>query len=174
MKKRFAQSLPVMFASLFIALAADVTTDYSHTTDFGRYKTYSWIKIQAVNSLWEDRIFHDVDAQLEAKGLAKMQSGGDLGITAFGSMKNQQTLQTFYDGFGGGWYWRGFGNTATSTVENTRVGTLVVDMFDSRTKKLVWRGKASDVLSDKPDKNEKKLEKGIEDMFKRFPPKSGG
>jgi hypothetical protein len=31
---------------------------------------------------------------------------------------------------------------------------------------------ANDTLSDKPDKNEKKLEKAVEDMFKHFPPSS--
>jgi len=43
-------------------------------------------------------------------------------------------------------------------------------MFDAQTKKLIWRGTASDVLSDKPEKNEKKLLKATEDMFKHFPP----
>jgi hypothetical protein len=43
-------------------------------------------------------------------------------------------------------------------VENTPVGTLVVDVFDGQNKKLIWRGTATDVLSDKPEKNEKKLE----------------
>jgi Domain of unknown function (DUF4136) len=48
---------------------------------------------------------------------------------------------------------------------------LALDIFDTLTKKLIWRGIASDALSDKPEKNEKKLEKGVEDMFKHFPPK---
>jgi len=37
------------------------------------------------------------------------------------------------------------------------IGTLVVDLFDTPSKKLIWRGQASDVLSDKPEKNDKKL-----------------
>ena len=60
---------------------------------------------------------------------------------------------------------------ATTTVENIPIGTLVVDMFDTPTKKLIWRGTATDALSDKPEKNEKKLEKAVEEMFKHFPPK---
>ena len=50
------------------------------------------------------------------------------------------------------------------------VGTLVVDMFDVHTKKLVWRGSASDTLSDKSDKNIKNLDKGVQKMFDHFPP----
>ena len=154
---------------------AAVKTDYSHSTDFGQYKTYSWIKVQATDTLWSDRITKDVDGQLSAKGWTKVESGGDAGVAAFGSTHTQQTLQTFYDGLGGGWFWRGFGDgIATTTLENTPVGSLVVDIFDGRSKKLIWRGSGSDVLSEKPEKNEKKLEKTVEDMFKHFPPPSRG
>jgi len=50
----------------------------------------------------------------------------------------------------------------------------VVDIFDAPTKKLIWRGVATETLTDKPDKNEKKLEKATEEMFKNFPPKPKG
>lgn len=63
---------------------------------------------------------------------------------------------------------------ATTTVENTPVGTLLVDVFDGHSKKLVWRGVASEALSSKPEKNEKKLEKDVEEMFKKFPPQPRG
>ena len=43
-------------------------------------------------------------------------------------------------------------------------------MFDAHTKKLVWRGSASDTLSDKSDKNIKNLDKGVQKMFDHFPP----
>ena len=49
------------------------------------------------------------------------------------------------------------------------MGTLVVDIFDAKTKALVFRGTASDELSDKADKNMKKLEKVTDKMFKDFP-----
>jgi hypothetical protein len=42
------------------------------------------------------------------------------------------------------------------------------------TKKLIWRGVASDTLCGKPDKDEKKLEKVVADMFNKFPPPSKG
>jgi hypothetical protein len=40
--------------------------------------------------------------------------------------------------------------------------------------RAIWRGTASDVLSDKPEKNEKKLEKALTEMFKHFPPPPKG
>ena len=61
---------------------------------------------------------------------------------------------------------------ATTTVNTYKVGTLVVDLFDPKTKKLMWRGSASDTLSDKSDKNIKNLNKGVGKMFKHFPPEA--
>lgn len=71
-------------------------------------------------------------------------------------------------GFGGG-FGGGFGE-ATTTEDTYNVGTLVVDLFDSNTKKLIWRGSASETLSQKSDKNIKNLDKGVEKMFDHFPP----
>jgi len=50
------------------------------------------------------------------------------------------------------------------------VGTLVVDLFDTGAKRLIWRGSASDTLSDKSDKNIKNLNSDVHRMFERFPP----
>jgi hypothetical protein len=153
--------------------ATEISVDYSHSTNFNRYKTYSWLRVQAGDSLWEGRIKHDIEGQLQLKGWARVESNGNAVISAFQSTQNQKTLETFYDGFGGGWRWRGFGGDgiSTTTTDITKVGTLVVDIFDSQTHKLIWRGKQSDALSGNPDKNEKKLAKDLDSMFKHFPPK---
>jgi hypothetical protein len=47
---------------------------------------------------------------------------------------------------------------------------LVVDLFDTRTKQLIWSGAASDTLSNNSDKNIKNLDEGVDKMFKKFPP----
>ena len=172
MKKNLLILLPIALVGVRIAFAASVKTDFSHSTDFGQYKTYSWIKVQATNTLWSDRISRDVDGQLSAKGWTKAESGGDAGVAAFGATHNQQTLQTFYDGFGGGWRWGGGFGDSTTTVDTYKVGTLVVDLFDSKSKALVWRGSSSDTLSDKSDKNIKNLDKGVQKMFEHFPPEA--
>jgi hypothetical protein len=62
---------------------------------------------------------------------------------------------------------------ATTHVNTYTVGTLVVDLFDTSTKRVIWRGWATDVLPDNPSKETKKLDKEIEKLFKGFPPKRG-
>jgi len=56
-------------------------------------------------------------------------------------------------------------------VNTYTVGTLVVDLFDTATKQVIWRGWATDALPDNPSKETKKLDKDIEKLFKGFPPK---
>jgi hypothetical protein len=172
MKRQALKLMIPMFAGVCLLLAG-IKTDYDHEANFSQYKTYSWIGApKASDDLWADRIMQDVDGQLAAKGWTKVESGGDATVSAFGRTQNQQTLESYYTGFGGGWRWRGFGDV-TTYVENTEVGTLVVDVFDGNSKKLIWRASSSETLSSKPDKNEKKLEKAVEDMFKKFPPSQG-
>ena len=40
------------------------------------------------------------------------------------------------------------------------------------TRDLLWRGVITDTLSDKAEKNVKKLDKNVQKLFKHFPPKS--
>jgi hypothetical protein len=162
--------LALLFASA--TWAQQVKTDYDRGADFAQYKTYSWEKVQTTDPLWVDRIKRAVNAALTAKGLRQVDSDGDVAIMAMETTQNQNTLNTFYDGFGGGWRWRGLGGygESTTTVETYKVGTLVVDLFDSHTKQLIWRGSSSDTLSDKSDKNIKNLDKGVQKMFDHFPP----
>jgi hypothetical protein len=154
------------------ALAQDVKTDYNHHANFSQYHTYYWAKVQTTDPLWENRIEDAVDHELQAKGWQKVQSNGDVALTAVGSARNEKEYQTFYDGMGG-WGWGGLGETTTQAV-NYPVGSLVLDMYDTHNKQLIWRGVASDSLSDKPEKNEKKLDKAVDKMLDHFPPNEKG
>ena len=122
--------------------AQDVKTDYDRNANFGHYKTYSWERVQTRDPLMVDRIKSAVNGVLAAKGLMEVPSGGDLSVIAMETTKDQQTLDTFYNNLGGGWRWGGFGD-ATTTTHTYKVGTLVIDLFDTNTKQLLWRGSAT-------------------------------
>jgi len=164
----------LFLAMLGNAFAQQVKTDFDHQANFSQYKTYSWQEIKPGDPLWDPRIKSAVDTQLAAKGWTQVPNGGDVAIVAISTTHTERTLQTFYDGMGGGWRWRGFGGMgeATTTEENYKEGTLFVDLYDAKTKQLIWRGSAEDTLSNKADKNEKNLDKGVAKMFKKFPPES--
>ena len=73
------------------------------SADFAQYKTYSWEHVKTQDPLYEDRIKNSVNAALAARGWTQVDSGADVSIVAMEITRNQQTLNTFYDGFGGGW-----------------------------------------------------------------------
>ena len=166
----------MMFLFAGKSSAQQVKADYDRNVNFGQYKSYSWEQVKTKDALDVDRIKSAVNADLAAKGWTLVDSGGDVSIIAIEMTRDQQTLNTFYDGFGGGWGWRRFGGggfgEATTTTETYKVGTLVIDLFDTKTKQLIWRGASSDTLSNISDKNIKNLDKGVEKMFKNFPPGS--
>ena len=166
-----------LFAAGLFAVSAfgqETKTDYDRGVNFGQYKTYSWGQIHSENPLWVDRIKAAVNSALAAKGWTEVDSDGSISIMAMEVTETHRTLNTYYDSFGGGWRWgRGIGfGDATTTEETYRVGTLVVDLFDTNTKTLIWRGSASDVLSNKSDKNIKNLNKSVAKLFSGFPPEA--
>jgi Domain of unknown function (DUF4136) len=166
----------MMFLFAGKSSAQQVKTDYDRSADFSQYKTYSWEHVKTQDPLYVDRIKNSVNAALAAKGWTQVDSGGDVSIVAMEITRDQQTLNTFYNGFGGGWGWRRFGGggfgEATTTTETYKVGALVIDLFDSKTKKLLWRGISSDTLSNNSNQNIKNLDKGVDKLFKQFPPGS--
>lgn len=168
-----AITLGLFVAAAQLVFAQHVQTDFDHHADFSRYRQYSWIGVKTQNPLWDTRIRDAVDEHLRMKGWTPVENGGDAMVAAMGTTQTQRRLETFYDGFGGGWGWRRFGGgigTATTTEQDYKEGTLIVDVFDARTKQLVWRGTAEDTVSDKPEKNEKKLNESVDKLFKDFPP----
>src|SRR5260370_13325295 len=162
-------SVAMFFFLTAAVFAQQVKTDYDRSANFDQYKTYSWQKVETKDPLWVDRIKSAVDAALTAKGWTQATSDGNVSLVAIEATKNQQTLNTFYDGFGGGWRWGGFGN-ATTTVDNYKVGTLVLDMFDTQTKKLIWRGSSRDSPSNENEKNNKKLRTRGQKMLTELTP----
>ncbi|HVQ17380.1 MAG TPA: DUF4136 domain-containing protein [Vicinamibacterales bacterium] len=168
---RISLGVGVMMLLAGAAFAQKVTTDHAKDANFGQYKTFMWIKEPKTSDpLKRQRIVDDVNSALSSKGLKLVTSDADLAIAAHASTQQERTLQTFYDGFGGGWRWGGGFGSATTTANTYDVGTLVVDLFDARTKEAVWRGSATKTLSENPQKNEKSLNKAIAKMFTNFPP----
>jgi hypothetical protein len=168
----------IALASMLVAAPAftqQVSTDYNHSASFSKYHTYTWHHVSTTDPLYVDRIKDAVNRNLSSKGWQLAPSGADVSITAVGATQTKQEYTSFYDGLGGfgwrrGWGGGGFGQT-TTTVQQIPVGTLVIDMYDNSDKKLIWRGTASDTLSNKPEKNTQKLEKAVDKMLEKFPPK---
>jgi hypothetical protein len=171
MKFRKMLAIPLFVMVLSAAVfAGEVKVDYDHGTNFSQVKTYSWSKVHTANSIWDNRVKDAVDKELAAKGWTQVPSGGNVALVAIEKTSVQQQYDTFYNGFGGRRF-GGFGDS-TTTVNNYKVGTLIVSIFDGNSKQLVWRATSSSDLSGNPEKNTKNLDKDVQKMFKKFPPRT--
>jgi Domain of unknown function (DUF4136) len=152
--------------------AQEVQTNYMPGTDFAKYHTYKWVSIQNgahPNQIVNQEIVQAIDSQLATKGLTKTDSDQADLYVGYQVAVNQQKQWTAF-GTGGGWGWGGGMATATSsTIDN---GTLVLDMYDPATKKLIWTGRATKTLnpSGNPEKNQKNIDKAMDKLLKHFPP----
>jgi hypothetical protein len=159
------------------AFAQDVKVDFDKDANFAALKTFT-VKIGTSwnNPISEKRVSGEIEQALTEKGWAKAEDDkADAIVVIHGATEKQKSLNTFYSGGYGGYGWRGMGGgmgTATTTTSEYTVGTLVVDIFDAKSKQLVFRGTAQDEISDKAEKNAKKLAKVSDKMFKDFPPGS--
>jgi hypothetical protein len=166
MKRRILSALALASAMAAVAYAQKVTTDSAPGAQFANYRTYAWTPgTPSPVSITEQRIHQDVNTQLQAKGLAQVDANPDLYVAT--NVTRQTVPELISNGFGPWWgYGSGF-----ATVQTYTKGTLIVDLYDAGTKKMVWRGVATATLSDKPSKNTSKLDKALTKMFQRYPPR---
>ena len=155
------------------ARAQKVNIDFDEQAQFGAFKTYSWTTgTPSPNPLGEARIKAAVEAALAKAGFTQAASSPDVVIATHVIAKEQKEVVTSgYGGYGPGYrYGYGGGGMTTSQVYTYTQGTLVLDMYDAKSKQLVFRGTGTDTVSDKADKNEKKVTSALTKMFKQYPP----
>lgn len=161
-----------------LVIAEDVTTDYDHSFNFSEIHTFATkIGNSWGNPLSEQQARDAVSKTLVQRGWQPADdTTADALVVIHGATQTNKSLNTFYRGGGYSGYawsvWRD--GTATTSESEYRFGTLVIDIFDAKDKKLVFRGVGQGEISEKPEKNEEKLKKGVEKMFKKFPPPQSG
>jgi Domain of unknown function (DUF4136) len=148
-----------------VALAQQVNTDWKHGTDFSKYTTYAWGNSPrpVQDPLWNQRIVSDIDTALQGKGLQKVAADANPSLMVVYNAGVKQNVS--YEGYRMGW---GMGEINPVT-ENE--GTLVVDLADPQSKMIIWRGMSAETLSDKSQKNIEKVQKMVNKMFEKYPPK---
>jgi hypothetical protein len=160
-------------------LAQDVNVDYDHSYKFNQMKSYSWGNIQATDPLVEPRLAAAIDHIIQGYGFneSAKDKKGDVIVTAVFA-DNPQQYVAFYRGMSNldwhrGWGSGGFSESAAQ-LRQIHGGTLIVDIYDGATRKLVWRGTAAEGISSKEKVNQDNVDKAVNTMFANYPPKSGG
>lgn len=170
---RFGVGLMLALLVGILSLAQDVTSNSMPGVDFSKYHTYKWVSIEGAvkpNQIVDAQIRQSIDSQLATKGLTKTDGEkADLLIGYQVSIDEEKQWNAY--GMGGGLRWGG--GMATTQQSTISTGTLVLDMYDPSTKRLVWTGRVSKTLdpSANEGKKQKNLDKAMEKLLKNYPPK---
>ena len=157
------------------AAAQKVSIDYAHDFDFDAVQTFQYVETEessiADNSLMADRVVDLIKSELREGGLTEVQENPDLYVTYHFVSQERKQLSTTSMGMGGyGGYWDGWGGwgydpyggpmmgSSTTREYSYEEGTLVIDAYDSKEKKLVWRGSGTVTVKEKPEKQVKQVE----------------
>ena len=174
--QKIATTFPLLLLLFTVACDLKTSVDYDRNADFSNVETYAWAGRQhpEVSDIVHKRILGAIDSQLELKGMKMVESDPDVYVTYHGDDNEQVVVDTTHYGYGygGGWYWGGYGGmgTSTSRVRTYKEGTLIVDIYKAAEKELIWRGTVTGTVSDNPKENEKKINKGVAKVFKKYPP----
>jgi len=164
------------------------TADYDGDVDFTQHKTlsyYGWTeeRDKILNRFEKERIEQAFSDEFEKRGFTYVERDGDIIVSLF-IVVDQKTGATAYTnhyggggpygyyggyGYGAGWGW-GMGYLITSYHEyDYYVGTLVCDVFDSKTKKLIWQGVVTGEIDDNPKTRERNTPRVVKEMMKKYP-----
>jgi hypothetical protein len=146
------------------AQAASVKYDYDKSVDFASYKSWAWRQPQAAGggSIPDARIREALEAGFVADGYSQAERpSADFLIDYHAAARQDVRFDETFRG-------PGFGRDLR--MNRVPVGVLVVDVIDARSGKLAWRGLVEDALASDPQKADKKTEKAVAKLLKKFPP----
>ena len=170
---KIARGLSAACVVLLLALpaSASVGVQYDKKLDFSRYRTYAWAEgAVAPDERIQTQLQSAIERELDAQGLRKVDGPADLYIlthTATGIDKVVDVNELGYSGY----YWRQWMGEYPPTTRTSYlpVGTVMVQIFDKRSKECVWLGFAVEYFRGKPQKIDQLLDKVAKKMFQHFP-----
>ena len=165
------------------ARAQSVDVDYDKAVNFRAFKTYALGTVKMsddASPLMVQRTVSALEGQMSAIGFRKVEANPDL-IVEIQSTTREELSYTTWGDYGPYWggpypYWGGVaypfwhaGGFSGVDVQTILMRTLIVDMIDARTEKVVFRGTAEDRVSHKAKKNEHKAYEAVAEIFEESP-----
>ena len=177
---RVSASAAVVIVACAIAGCAPirVSSHVDRERDFTRYRTFDWGPADALpagdarlerDAFFQDHIQGAIERNMAARGFERAAATGEPDVRVhFHAVidrrldVNRLDSQSGYCG----------GNDCQAGVSEYEEGTLVIDMIDVRSNRLVWRGWAQDSVEgvlENQDRLARKIEDAVRLMFMRLP-----
>ena len=177
--------LAFTFYAMVFATYGQIHVDFDRSINFKGYKTYRFepgriirqLGLQdTTSSLINTHVQAVLSNQLRQKGLVEFATNPDLIITFIAGAREKREIHNYLTtpGFFYPYYrfyslntwwgpqWNNF------WVDNYEEGTLIVDIIDAKTDRLIWRGYG--VAPINRFNEEKFVDKELSKLLKQFPP----
>ena len=186
------QSLCVCLLMISACAAPKIGYDYDRAADFSSYRTYEWMpgiqektgNRRVDNSQVDIRIRTAVGAQLRVKGYTPANGRPDFYVAysvGLNHMAPDVSTEYFTDGMTGAPFVHsadtrpsgGAAKTSEKDSPSDLAGTLLIDVIDGATNKLVWRGTAAGTVDPglTSQERDERIRTVVRDVLSNFPPK---
>lgn len=174
LRLRYASASILVLFGVFVSAPArgiDVIVDFDPAVNFSEFRTLGWMPgTPAEDPEVERRIRVAVERELVGAGFKEARENPDILVITHASIESENLIDIQdYD------YWQSFKGRRKETVAEeawgSETGTILVDILDPESKRLIWRGVAMGVVAKNPEKRDLKINQVMGKMFKGFPPK---
>ena len=172
------KSVKILFISLIFFSCAPiyVTHDFEKGTDFSKYKSYNYYQDieTGLSSLDNKRLFKVLENELQSRGLSHSESP-DFYINIFSQEFQEEQRSAVGVGMGGGGGNIGGGVSVGIPIGQSNISRQIVFEFvDENGIGLFWQAVTESSYNPNavPEKRELYLKALVENVFKKYPPKS--
>ncbi len=156
----------------------NVSSHVERGLDFTQYTTWEWAPPDALpasdarldNPFFRDHFQGAVEREMTHRGFTQTVMEGDvpdLRVHYHANLSPQLRVNTGDQSFGAC-----YDENCTVRVLDNEVGTILIDVVDGHTNRLIWRGWAQhsvDGVLDNPTKFQARIQEAVTRMFGRFP-----
>ena len=163
-----------------VVQAQKTSAAFDEKVNFSNFKTYEFDKEGARNPYVNALIVEAIERELTARGLIKANADADLKVSYLAATVPNLQVQSvpFYHVVNPAY--SGMVGSSTMNMWDVTTGTLVIDLWDRKTDRVVFRGTITEVLQRAPSADlkadakivSKPINKGVAKVFKKYPVKA--
>ena len=171
-------SISILSAALF-SCSSSKELYQDANVDFSKYKTFGFSEMHIDNQTALEpqkenleKLMNAIDRELKSRGLKRDKDNHELRVNIGISMEEVATTRETsirdapaYMGQRN-YHWEA--EEIVVSVED--IGTVVLDVIDVKSNRMVWQAKASKVINQKNrEKMGSRIDAGVKELFKKFP-----
>jgi hypothetical protein len=163
-----------------VAQAQKTTAKYDQNANFANYKTFMFSQSASTgarNPIVNEMIRAAIVRELTAKGLTQVDANPDLRVAYLAGTGMDVHVGEVSFGYAVNPAYEGLVPSAGTATWDVVNGTLVIDLWDNKTDRVVFRGTAKEMLKRAPGPDmaadaklvTKPVNNGITKIFKKYP-----